>query len=89
MPLLQAAERVRVVLIDPRGADVGEDEAGLGRLGARWLRHGICVETTVIMRSNLGDAGRAIGDEAEGFGVNLVVMGAYGHSRLSEWMWGG
>lgn len=89
VPLLQAAESVRVVLIDPQGADAGEDEAGLARLGARWLRHGIHVEAPVITRSNLGDAGRAIADEAEGFGASLIVMGAYGHSRLTEWIWGG
>jgi nucleotide-binding universal stress UspA family protein len=27
--------------------------------------------------------------EAVAFGADLLVMGAYGHSHLSEWMFGG
>ena len=41
------------------------------------------------MQSSLGDAGRAIINEAERFGADLIVMGAYGHARIAEWTLGG
>ena len=33
--------------------------------------------------------GHLLLSEAAAFGADLVVMGAYGHSHLSEWMFGG
>ena len=89
LPLLAAAKSVRLLLVDPRGASAGEDQAALERLAARLLRHGVRVETPVIMRSTLGEVGRAIADEAEGYNADLVVMGAYGHARITEWTFGG
>lgn len=35
------------------------------------------------------DAGAALLEEAARFGAGLLVMGAYGRSRFSEWMFGG
>jgi nucleotide-binding universal stress UspA family protein len=83
LPLLKAAETVDVIVVDPpAGRPIGVD---LGRfLG----RHGIKVE----VRERLSD-GAAIGtlllEEARTSGAELLVMGAYGHSRLREWVLGG
>jgi nucleotide-binding universal stress UspA family protein len=33
--------------------------------------------------------GRLLLSQAGAFDANLVVMGAYGHSHLSEWVFGG
>jgi nucleotide-binding universal stress UspA family protein len=35
------------------------------------------------------DVGRFLLSQAEAFRADLVVMGAYGHSRLTEWVFGG
>lgn len=35
------------------------------------------------------DIGRALLSRAVSFGADLLVIGAYGHSRLSEWIFGG
>ena len=35
------------------------------------------------------DVGRLLLSRAAGFSADLIVMGAYGHSHLSEWIFGG
>jgi nucleotide-binding universal stress UspA family protein len=35
------------------------------------------------------DVGRLLLSQAAAFGADLVVMGAYGHSHLNAWMFGG
>ncbi len=86
MAFLRQAERVSVVEIAP------EDSlpAARGRVAdvAAWLSgHGIEVRDQALA-SEGDDAGRlrAIADEQS---VDLVVAGAYGHSRLREWVLGG
>ena len=86
LPLLALAREVDVVTV------LNEkqlDEAGSGRGVVRYLtRHG------VTSRSREVDAaGRAIGDVLRDLvaeeGHDLVVMGAYGHSRLRDFILGG
>lgn len=51
-------------------------------------RHGVTVEERVMAASHDG-AGAALLEEAAKFRADLLVMGAYGRSRFSEWMLGG
>ena len=54
-----------------------------------WLaRHGVKV---TVQRDVAADAqiGEVILSRAADHGVDLIVMGAYGHSRLREWVLGG
>jgi nucleotide-binding universal stress UspA family protein len=84
----------------PRGADVtilwadtsadpavGGDASGAD-LATALARHGLSCETTRV-RAPDGDAARCILSEAAGRGADLIVMGAYGHSRLREFVLGG
>jgi nucleotide-binding universal stress UspA family protein len=86
LPLLKAAGRVTVVEIA-----VEEDLADAGarlRDVVGWLkRHGI--EATPLATPSTGDD--AVGLEAiiRGQAADLIVAGAYGHSRLREWVLGG
>lgn len=50
-------------------------------------RHG-CTARALVVASH-GDAGAEILHQASVFGADLVVAGAYGHSRLGEWAFGG
>jgi nucleotide-binding universal stress UspA family protein len=88
MEMLVAAETVHVVLVDPdtsyirSGAEPGADMA------AYLARHGCKV---VVEQRSAG--GRAVEEilrqHALELGADLMVMGAYGHSRLRERIFGG
>lgn len=84
MPLLMAAEKVIVLQVDsPRMDETqAEDKAlQLGRLGVRCEAH------------HVGSSGRPIGEvlvsTIANLGADSVIMGAYGHTRLREWVLGG
>jgi len=55
---------------------------------ATLARHGVRVE---VRRLSSGgkDVGRLLLSRAAAFRADLIVMGAYGHSHLSEWIFGG
>ena len=62
----------------PQGADLAEALA----------RHGVEPEIKPLPGRH-ADAGAEILAECEEFGADLLVMGAYGHSRLREYVFGG
>jgi nucleotide-binding universal stress UspA family protein len=83
-----SAERVIVLSVDPRtsasehGPEPGADVAG-------WLaRHGVKVTVQRDVASD-ADVGNVILSRAADFGIDLIVMGLYGHSRVREVMLGG
>lgn len=82
LPMLEAAESVDVVAVDPPREAIGIDIArSLGR-------HGIKVEARERL-SRGAEVGEILLEEAKTSGADLLVMGAYGHSRLREWVLGG
>ena len=88
LPLLKLANIVRVVRVDPqkdpalRGSIAGSD------LAQSLARHGIKAEAQGYPTDGL-DEGQALMRCAEDNGSGLIVMGAYGHSRLAEFIFGG
>jgi nucleotide-binding universal stress UspA family protein len=83
LPLLQAADSVRVSVIDPpEGRAIGDSVA------AMLARHGVKVEVHEAL-SRGADIGAMLLEQARTGGADLVVMGAYGHSRFREWVLGG
>jgi len=86
LPLLQKAAQVIVVEI---AADDGQAEAQSHvEQVAAWLqRHGVAA---VAMASLVvGDDAARLGELALEHDADLIVAGAYGHSRLQEWAFGG
>jgi nucleotide-binding universal stress UspA family protein len=88
LPLLQRARKVKVVWVDP---EMEYPHPG-GRPGAELAetlaRHGI--DATVEPISTGGrEAGETLLTAVADSGAELLVMGAYGHSRLSEMILGG
>lgn len=84
LPLLQAAELVRLAQIEPDAAET----ASAQRI-AEWLRrHGVSPEIRPIERESQSVAG-ALFDAAALGNCDLMVMGAYSHSRLAELVLGG
>ncbi|MEG3123383.1 universal stress protein [Sphingomonas sp. GB1N7] len=84
LPFLNDADRVIIV-------GVGTDLAGIRtriKDVSGWLkRHGVDADI-IVAHSRNGDADSlaAIADEEA---VDLIVAGAYGHNRLTEWAFGG
>jgi len=85
LPLLHMAKDVVV-------ATALEGDQGLARAGlvdvAHWLRlHDVKAREEVIPVA--GTAGNALISTASSMDADLIVSGAYGHSRFREWLLGG
>jgi nucleotide-binding universal stress UspA family protein len=88
LPLLQRAEAVAVATVDALPSRSGHGQAPGRELAAYLARHGVQVEVRNLDSMGRTEA-RALLDEAEGFGAEVMVMGAYGRSRASEFIFGG
>jgi nucleotide-binding universal stress UspA family protein len=84
LPLLRAAEQVILFAAAPEG----EHGATTMDAAAHFAAHGCKID---VRRASLDgrDAGATIITAAAETGADLIVMGAYGHSRLREWVFGG
>ncbi|WP_075221415.1 universal stress protein [Acuticoccus yangtzensis] len=86
--LMAGAEEVRVVVVDPRvGPGAHGEEPGSG-LATSLARHGLPVTVDSIPSAGLSVAD-AIKRQAAAASADLIVSGAYGHSRLTEIILGG
>lgn len=89
LPLLRMAKDVTIAEIVEGG---GSRQAALERTGdvVAWLsRHGIVASALVPEENSEWDATVALDQIASDVGAGVVVAGAYGHSRLREWVLGG
>ena len=87
LPLLREAAQVTIVEI----CGSGEEEAATARIDdvARYLeRHRIKASPKIILHHAGSPADQLI-RLAQVEGADLLVTGAYGHSRLGEWVFGG
>jgi nucleotide-binding universal stress UspA family protein len=86
LPLLKLARRVRVLTI------VNEKAAAHAHLGSEVVRHlGAYGITAVVEEADAGGrkVGRVLTDHLAAHPADLLVMGAYGHSRFREFLLGG
>ncbi len=88
LDMLKGADDVRLVMVDPiedefhHGAEPGADAA------AHLARHGVKVTVERLPSSNHSVAD-VLREHAGDVAAELMVMGAYGHSRLRERIFGG
>jgi nucleotide-binding universal stress UspA family protein len=81
IPFLQRAAKVAILSArEDRETTPGELARYLG-----W--HGVPASIRTVAAA--GDAGKALSDEAKAMGADLIVMGAYTHSRLRQLILGG
>ena len=86
LPLLQAADKVTIVSVTPSKPAHGEQP---GADVALYLaRHGVRCEVSNLYGHDV-DAGNQLLSYAADLSADLIVMGAYGHSRVSEMVLGG
>jgi nucleotide-binding universal stress UspA family protein len=88
LPLLKAAERVVLLNGRPRNPLAEIDWRPQFDIHAFLRRHGIEAQDVPIGASD-ADAGDALLDAAATVKADLLVMGAYGRNRFSEWAFGG
>ncbi|HWF01250.1 MAG TPA: universal stress protein [Caulobacteraceae bacterium] len=86
LPFLMRAEKVALAAVE--GEAQPADRSVLEAVAARLARHGVDVEIQTLTKGRRAVA-EALEMAAGRFGADLVVMGAYGHSRLQEWVLGG
>jgi nucleotide-binding universal stress UspA family protein len=87
LPLLSRAARVSIAIVNPGRADVGGSEPGAD-LSRMLSRHGVKTEIALLPMTGphiSDDLNRHVRDT----GSDLLVMGAYGHSRLRQMILGG
>jgi nucleotide-binding universal stress UspA family protein len=86
LPFLKRVARVTVAAI-ASADDIATDRTKLEDV-ARWLKwHGVVA--SCVASPPTGDDATALYALAQDQGADLIVAGAYGHSRLREWVLGG
>jgi nucleotide-binding universal stress UspA family protein len=82
LPLLKRAGKVIIT-----GAPIGDDPVDLSRLADYYACHGIAVEIDRLPKTN--DILGSLKDSYARHGADYLVAGAFGHSRLREFAFGG
>jgi len=87
LALLKAAKEVTIVSIEESDRSAAESRP-LDDVAAYLARHGVSIGAA-ITRVGTAGVGAALATIASEKGADLIVAGGYGHSRVSEWIWGG
>lgn len=88
LPLLAGAELVTIAAVNPRrGLGAHGDEPGAD-IARHLARHGVTVQVEHSTAPEIG-AGDILLNRAADLSADLLVVGAYGHSRLREMFLGG
>ncbi|NNK78065.1 MAG: universal stress protein [Litoreibacter sp.] len=87
MPYLHAASLVEIIIIDPPQHAPDRSDPG-GALAQYLSRHGVTCEIAVLAKTEPRICDILL-HRANEMGCDLIVMGAYGHSRMREAIFGG
>ncbi len=88
LPILRRAAKVHLLAINPERGLEGHGEIACADIGHHLARHGVKAEASSLRAEDI-DVGDALLSRAADFGADLIVMGAYGHSRWRELVLGG
>jgi nucleotide-binding universal stress UspA family protein len=87
MPLLNCAREVVVMEVCDRG-EVADAEVHTSAVVRALGRHGVKARGKVVAAPAARVAAE-LNIEAQAIGADLIVAGAYGHTRIGEWVFGG
>ncbi|WP_083100597.1 universal stress protein [Pseudophaeobacter leonis] len=87
LPFLVGADRVRIVVIDPPQHGPERSDPG-GMLAQMLTRHGVKCEIDVLSKT-MPRVSDVLIRHATDMDADMIVMGAYGHSRFREAILGG
>jgi nucleotide-binding universal stress UspA family protein len=88
LPLLTGAKQVTVLAINPQRGVAGHGDVPAADIALHLARHGLKAEATHTVARDISD-GEALLSYAADLGADLIVAGAYGHSRARELVFGG
>lgn len=87
LPFLKRADMVQIVVVDPPAHGPERSDPG-GHLCQLLVRHGVKAEVSVLART-LPHVSDVLARQVRDLDADLLVMGAYGHSRFREAILGG
>lgn len=88
LPLMAQADRVTVLSVNPRQGYGGHGEEPGADIALHLARHDIKVEVQHTVSSEVRDGDMLLNSAAD-LSADLLVVGAYGHSRFRELVLGG
>jgi nucleotide-binding universal stress UspA family protein len=88
IPLLASATTVTVLSVDPAIGRTEHGDVPGADIALHLARHGVNVRVEQTVSGGIG-IGDLLLSRASDLGADLLVMGAYGHSRLRELVLGG
>lgn len=89
MPFLQSADNVTVLAVNPHKASGGDHgDTPSADIALHLARHGVTAEAASTVAAGI-DVADTILARASDLGADMIVSGAYGHSRTREWVFGG
>jgi nucleotide-binding universal stress UspA family protein len=86
LPILKRAGKILLVTVDERRKQADVDLPGFN-ISRHLARHSIAAE--LVRLPSAGDVANTLLSHLADSGADLLVMGAYGHSRLREFILGG
>ena len=88
LPMLQTADRVVVLAVNPAAGEAGEGDIPSADICHHLARHGVNAEAETTVAKDIDVASLLLSHAAD-MGADMIVMGAYGHSRWREMVLGG
>ncbi len=88
LPLLAKATKVTVLSVNPEKSRERHGEVPGADIALHLARHGVTAETSLTYADEI-EVGDMILSRLADLGADMLVMGAYGHSRLREVLLGG
>ncbi len=88
LPLMAGAKQVTVLAINPQRGVGGHGDVPAADIALHLARHGLKAEAAHTVAKDISD-GEALLSYAADVGADLIIAGAYGHSRARELVFGG
>jgi nucleotide-binding universal stress UspA family protein len=88
LPILEQASIVTVLAVNPRRGIGGHGDVPAADIALHLARHSVRAEAAHTVANDIAD-GEALLSYAADIGADLIVAGAYGHSRAREMVFGG
>ncbi len=87
LPALKSATRAEIVMINPPSHSPERSDPG-GVICVMLARHGVKADVAILAKT-MPHVAEVINRHAQDHAIDLIVMGAYGHSRFRESLTGG